>query len=49
MWKWIFRETKDHQFVVMHDNSLRKLADIDVDISELTLKRIRNNNQRKWI
>lgn len=34
------QETKDHQFVVMHDNTLRKLADIDVDTSELTLKEL---------
>lgn len=34
-------ETKDHQFVVMHDDHLNRMCGVDKKISELTLKELK--------
>jgi glycerophosphoryl diester phosphodiesterase len=47
------RETKDHQFVVMHDENLQNLANVDQRVGELTLAELtqltvsENGNQAK--
>lgn len=32
--------TKDHQFVVMHDNNLKRLAGVDKDVKDMTLAEV---------
>ncbi|MDY0295444.1 MAG: glycerophosphodiester phosphodiesterase family protein [Acholeplasmataceae bacterium] len=34
-------ETKDHAFVVMHDNNLNRMCNVDKNIKDLTLKEIK--------
>lgn len=34
-------ETKDHQFVVMHDHNLLRMVNVDLNIKDLTLEEIR--------
>ncbi|MQS97756.1 glycerophosphodiester phosphodiesterase [Lactobacillus halodurans] len=36
------QETKDHQFVVFHDNTLKNLAGINKRVSQMTLKELKN-------
>lgn len=36
-------ETKDHQFVIIHDDNLKRMCHVDLNVKDLTLKEIRKH------